>query len=153
MGVSKKIINFLEKNKVSFEIVEHKTVFTALDKSKTLHVPPHVVLKTVIAKSKNEFFFLLLPGDKKIDLKKLKKIKKDMKLVGEKVIKKNIKGVMVGAVPPFGSLWGAKTIADRSIKNMKKLIINGGDWNHSIRISSSTLKKLIPDLIFVDIKK
>jgi hypothetical protein len=41
--VPKKILNFLKKSKVKYEIIKHKTVFTAFDKSQTLKVPEKTV--------------------------------------------------------------------------------------------------------------
>jgi hypothetical protein len=43
MAIPKKIFNFLEKVRVRYEIIKHKTVFTALDKSQTLKVPRKIV--------------------------------------------------------------------------------------------------------------
>jgi hypothetical protein len=57
MAIPKKIINFLEKAKVKYEIIKHKTVFTAFDKSQTLKVPEKIVGKTLILKGKQFFSF------------------------------------------------------------------------------------------------
>jgi len=153
MGVSKKIIKFLEKNNVKYEIISHKKVFTALDKSKTLKVPEKIVGKTVILKANNSLVFVLIPAHKNLDLKKIeKKISKNKKgkvqLASELLIKKRIKGVKIGAVPPFGNLWSCQTFIDNSIKKEKEIILNSGDWNYSIKILTQDLPKLIPDLVF-----
>jgi Ala-tRNA(Pro) deacylase len=161
MAIPKKIINFLEKAKVKYEIIEHKTVFTAFDKSQTLKVPEKIVGKTLILKSNNSLFFVLVPANKNLDLKKIKKKvgkdaerpKEKVELAPERLIKKKIKGVKLGAIPPFGNLWGFQTFVDNSIKKEKEIILNGGDWNFSIKIFTKDLKKLIPDLVFGSFSK
>jgi Ala-tRNA(Pro) deacylase len=161
MAVPQKIINFLEKAKVKYEIIEHKTVFTAFDKSQTLKVPEKIVGKTLILKSNNSLVFVLIPANKNLDLKKIKKkIEKDaerpkekVELASERLIKKKIKGVKLGAIPPFGNLWKCQTFVDNSIKREKEIIVNGGDWNFSIKILTKDLKKLIPDLVFGSFSK
>jgi len=155
MAVPKKVINFLEKSKVKYEIIKHKTVFTAFDKSQTLKVPEKIVGKTLILKANNSLAFVLIPANKNLDIKKIKKkIKKEkVELASERLIKSKIKGVKLGAIPPFGNLWKYPTFVDNSIKKEKEIILNGGDWNFSIKIFTKDLKKLIPDLVFGSFSK
>jgi len=155
MAISKKIINFLEKSKVKYEIIKHKTVFTAFDKSQTLKVPEKIVGKTLILKSDNSLIFVLIPANKNLNLKKIKKKigKEKVELASERLIKNKIKGIKLGAIPPFGNLWKYQTFVDNSIKREKEIILNGGDWNFSIKIFTKDLKKLIPDLVFGSFSK
>jgi len=155
MAVPKKVLNFLEKSKIKFEIIEHKKVFTAFDKSQTLKVPQKIVGKTLVLKADKKLILALIPANKKLDLRKLKKFGKKIELAKESLIKKKLKGVKVGAVPPFGILWGLPTIVDSSFKKQKEIILNSGDWNFSIKISPKNLEKLIPDLIWqkISLKK
>jgi len=64
------------------------------------------------------------------------------------LIKNKFKGVKVGAIPPFGNLWGLRTFIDNSLMREKEIILNGGNYNFSIKISSNQLKKILPDAIF-----
>jgi Ala-tRNA(Pro) deacylase len=155
MAISKKIINFLEKSKVKYEIIKHKTVFTAFDKSQTLKVPEKIVGKTLILKSDNSLIFVLIPANKNLNLKKIKKKigKEKVELASERLIKNKIKGIKLGAIPPFGNLWKYQTFVDNSLKKEKEIILNGGDWNFSIKILTKDLKKLIPDLVFGSFSK
>ena len=60
----------------------------------------------------------------------------------ENWMKKNLKGIKVGTVPPFGEIWKLVTFVDKSLLRNKKLIINGGDYNFSIKLSPAQLKKI-----------
>lgn len=155
MGIPQKIINFLDKSKVKYKILEHKTVFTAFDKSQTLKVSPKIIGKTLVLKIDKELFLILIGANKFLDLKKLKKKIHGEKIdfASEKLIKNKIKGVKVGAIPPFGNLWKMQTLVDNSLKREKKIILNSGDWNFSIEISPKALEKLVPDLVWVNISK
>jgi Ala-tRNA(Pro) deacylase len=155
MPIPKKIINFLEKNKVKYEVLKHKTVYTAFDKSQTLKVEPKIVGKTLILKGDGNLKVVLVGANKNLDLEKFKKLGKFKKVefVPETTIKKKFKGVKVGAIPPFGNLWNFQTFVDKSLLKEKEIILNGGDWNFSIKIQAKDLKKLIPDLIFGNFSK
>jgi Ala-tRNA(Pro) deacylase len=155
MAVPKKIINFLEKNKIKYEILKHRTVYTAYDKAKTLKVPEKMVGKTLVLKTDGKLAMALIPANKNLDKEKIKKLLKAKKvdLASERLIKNKFKGVKVGAIPPFGNLWGLGTFADKSLINQPKIILNGGDYNFSIKISPVSFKKLIPELVIGSFSK
>ena len=168
MAIPKKVINFLEKGKVKYEIIKHRTVYTAFDKAKTLKVPEKIVGKTLILKTDGKLAIVLIPANRNLDKGKIKKLLKAKKveLASERLIKNKLKarlpryakhcgqGVKVGAIPPFG-LQPAHhptrkilTFIDKSLLKNPKIIVNGGNYNFSIKISSNQLKKILPDAIF-----
>ena len=169
MPIAKKIISFLDKNKVKYEKISHRKVFTAYDKAATLKVKPNIIGKTLILKIDNELAMVLVPGNKNLDKNKLKKsvnlYRKKQKLrsvknldfISEKLMKNKLKGVKVGAVPPFGNLWslarrgqrpggGFPTFVEKSLLKNSTIIVSAGNYNVSIKINSNLFKKLIPDL-------
>jgi len=176
MAIPKKVINFLEKGKVlpaglpagrqgrqvKYEIIKHRTVYTAFDKAKTLkrgplaggwrvgRSPEKMVGKTLVLKTDGKLAMVLIPANKNLDKEKIKKLLKAKKveLVSERLIKNKFKGVKVGAIPPFGNLWGLRTFIDNSLMREKEIILNGGDYNFSIKLKSKEIKKLVPDSIF-----
>jgi len=155
MAIPQKIINFLEKAKVKYEPIEHRTVYTAHDKAATLKAPQKIIGKTLVVKFDKNIGVVLISANKNLDLQKLKKLAKVKKadFVSEKLIKNKFKGVKIGAIPPFGNLWGLPTFADKSLMTQKEIIISGGDYYWSIKIKTADLKKLIPDLVIGDFSK
>lgn len=155
MAVSKKLINFLEKSKVKYRLLEHRTVYTAFDKAKTLKVPEKIIGKTLVLKIDGGLAIVLIGADKNLDLVKLKKAAKAKKLdfASEKLIKNRVKGVRVGAVPPFGCLWNMPTCADNFLLKQKEIILNSGDYNFSIKLKPEDFRKAMPDLLFGNYSK
>jgi len=153
MKVPKKIIVFLEKNKIKYEIIKHRTVYTAYDKAQTLKVKPKIIGKTLILKSDKDLVIALIPGQRKLDKNKFKKTvnfwllksgQKPVKSIDfalEQLIKNKFKGVKIGNIPPFGKLWGLPTFIDKSLIKEKEIILNSGDYNFSIKIKTKELKK------------
>ncbi|OGH83947.1 MAG: hypothetical protein A3I88_00015 [Candidatus Portnoybacteria bacterium RIFCSPLOWO2_12_FULL_39_9] len=68
----KYLINFLDKSKIKYEILEHRTVYTAMDKARTLHLEPKIVVKTAVVKFNNSYALALIPADKLLAQNKLK---------------------------------------------------------------------------------
>jgi len=107
MAIPAKITNFLDKNKIKYEVIKHKTVYTAFDKAATLRVPPKIIGKTLVIKldpigkpsasngtSKNTAL-VLIPANKNLDKQKLKKIAKtkSIEFVTESSMKKIFEGI------------------------------------------------------------
>jgi prolyl-tRNA editing enzyme YbaK/EbsC (Cys-tRNA(Pro) deacylase) len=165
MGAKESFLKFLDKNKIKYELISHKTVFTAYDKAATLKLKPEIVGKTLILKIDNKDFVLALIGaDKNLDKvkfkkilnnwrkKKKEKIAKNIDFVSEKTIKEKFKPAQVGAVPPFGIFWKLPTFVDKSLVSKPKIIVNIGDYNFSIKISPKIFKKL-PDFVIASFGK
>jgi Ala-tRNA(Pro) deacylase len=155
MAIPQKIIKFLNKSKIKYQTIEHRTVYTAFDKAATLKVSPKIIGKTLVVKLDRLPALVLIPANKILDKQKLKKIAKvkSVDFIKETWMKKNLKGVKVGAVPPFGNLWQLQTFIDKTLLREQKIIFNSGDYNFSIKTSPANLKKLIPNLIVGDFSK
>ena len=57
-------------------------------------------------------------------------------------MKNNFKGVDLGATPPFGLLYKLPLFIDNALIKPSKIIINGGAYETSIRLSPANLIKL-----------
>jgi len=158
--LSKTLKNFLDKNKIKYELIEHRTVYTALDKAATLRVKPAIVGKTVIVSLDNKNLALgLIPANKnlhkqkvltafnklrqKVDEKNYKKID----FATEKWMKVNIKGAKLGTTPPFGVLYKLPFFIDSSLAKQSKIIVNGGEYELSLKLSPASLLKLNPNTL------
>ncbi len=155
--LSKTLKNFLEKNKIKYELLEHRTVYTALDKAATLRVKPTAIGKTVIVSFDAKGYALgLIPANKNLDKQKVlttfNKYRQKMKekpfkkidFVTEKWLTSNIKGAKLGATPPFGILYKLPFFIDNSLAKQSKIIVNAGEYELSLKLSPASLIKLDP---------
>jgi Ala-tRNA(Pro) deacylase len=144
MPLPGKVIKFLEKAGVKYEVVEHRKVFTAHDKAATLKVHPKIVGKTLAIKIDKQLALVLIPANRNLDKKKLAKLSKAKKIdfASEKIIKSKLKGIKLGAIPPFGNLWKISTFSDKSLLKNPKIILNGGDYLRSLKMSPAAFKNI-----------
>jgi Ala-tRNA(Pro) deacylase len=159
MAVPNSVLRFLQKSNVKYNEIDHRIVYTAADKAATLKVKPNIIGKTLVLKVDNNFTLVLIPGNRNLDKNKFKKAAnewrkkigqksaKKIDFVSERLIKNKFKGVKLGALPPFGNLWGIPTFIDKSLFLNKQIFINSGNYQSSLKINPNILKKLIPDLI------
>lgn len=144
----------LSENKIKYELIQHKKVFTAHDKAATLKVKPKVVGKTLVLRINGGFAIALLSASKNLNKGKLKTVinqqrKKDglkpikkIDFVTEAWMKKNLKGAKIGAVPPFGILWKFPTFVDKSLLKEKAIFVNVGNYNQSLKLSPKIFQKI-----------
>ena len=148
MTIPQKVINFLNKSEIKYEVIKHRPVYTALDKARTLKIKEKLVGKTVILKVNKNIFIVLIPADAIVNLEKIEKILNFKKIgfANEKWLKENLKGMKEGAIPPFGPIWNLPVLIDKLLLKNSKIIVNSGERTLSIQLTSSSLRRLIPDL-------
>lgn len=161
MPIAKKLIKYLAKTKIKYEPILHKTVFTAYDKASTLKLPLKTIGKTLILKTDKSLALALIPANKNLDKAKIKKLingqrkkenQKAVKEVGfasEKLMNNNFKGMKPGAIPPFGNVWDFPTFIDKGLLFQPKIIVNGGDYKCSIKISPAEMKKAVSSQLVI----
>lgn len=153
MAISKKVLDYLDKNKYKYEIIPHRTTYTAWDTSQTERVKPQEVAKSLVLMADNDCILAVLPSNRNLDKNKLLKIvnserkkkgEKNYKKIGfakEVWMKKNILG-KVGATPPFGGLLGKVIYLDNLLAKNKKIYLGSGEYEFSIRININQYLKI-----------
>lgn len=152
MAISKKILKYLEDKKYKFNIIDHKTTFTAWDKAQTEKVDPKTVVKALVMRTDKEYFLALIPGNKNLDKQKLLKVvnaqrkkqglksSKKIDFAKEAWMKKNLLG-KVGATPPFRELLKMEIFVDSLLLKNKKIYVGSGEYTQSFLISVSEYMK------------
>ncbi|NMC36175.1 hypothetical protein GYA49_03965, partial [Candidatus Beckwithbacteria bacterium] len=109
-SIFEQIKNYLETEKVAFEIFEHEPVFTCEQAIAISKTKPEENAKALLLEADGQAIMTVLSADKKLDLKALRQItgKKDVS-IGSKELLKKATGLEPGSVPPFGSLWKLPT--------------------------------------------
>lgn len=100
--------------------------------------------KALLLKAGNDFVLVVVPGDKKVDSKKLKKnlgVKKVRFATPEEVKEKM--GVEIGACYPFGNVVGLRTLVDESLSKNEIISCNPGRHDISIKFKFSDYQKLV----------
>ena len=142
--IPKKIIGYLEKNKVKHEVVKHRPVFTAYDLAATLKEKMNKVAKTLLVKASGKrYVIIILPAHLKIDFKKLQKVLKTEKieLATEQVIKKML-NAKPGALLPFGTMHKLETFLDKALFKTEHALFGAGSFTESLRLKVKDLAKL-----------
>lgn len=130
---TEQILDFLEEKEAKFKLIIHKPIFTAEEGAFVRKVPLRLGVKSLIFKlDKDQFMLILVRGDKKADLNKMRKILhvKNIRLASpEEVLQ--ISGCEIGSVHPFGNIMGLEILMDGSILENGFMDFNIGQHTHS----------------------
>jgi Ala-tRNA(Pro) deacylase len=145
-----RVIDFLDKSKVKYEVTEHKPAFTAQHVAAVEHESGKFVAKPVVVRVDDMVMMCVLPASYKIDLKALKKQMKARKveLVTEEEMGELFGDCELGAEPPFGNLYDLPTVIDKTIENDDHILFQAGSHEKAIRIGMADYIKLVaPDVM------
>lgn len=135
MPLPKKVENYLKKANKKFDVIAHKTVFTAYDLAQTLRSDLKKIAKALLVKADNEHKIVIVPASLRLNMEKLKKFLKAKKvsIADEKTMTKLFK-VKPGALSAFGKLHKVETVIDKSLLKVKDVIVQAGSFTDSVRM-------------------
>ncbi len=144
MTASKKIIQFLKDQKISFELLSHPEAYTAQEIAQAQHVPGKELAKTVIIKSGGTYALAVVTAVQQVDLKLLSEVTgAPTTLAEEKELAELFPGCELGAMPPFGNLYNLPVYVDTLLKEDEHIVFNAGTHVDTIKMAYSDFEKCV----------
>jgi Ala-tRNA(Pro) deacylase len=134
----------LNESKVGYEILHHPEAVTAQRIAQAEHVKGRHHAKVVMVKSGEKHVMTVLPADHQIDIEKVSKaIGKAASLDTEQEFKSLFPDCAVGAMPPFGNLYGLPTYVDKRLSQEDYIVFEAGTHSDAIKLSFRDYKKIV----------
>jgi Ala-tRNA(Pro) deacylase len=141
--VHAKLIALLRAEGVGFELTHHERVTTSAEAAAVRGAELRSGAKAMLVKTRSGFVLAVLAADRKVDWKLL------APLVGGKGARfasddelRDATGLSKGAVPPVGSLFGLRTIYDRSLLEVDVVNFNAGSHTDSVAMARDDLIRI-----------
>lgn len=131
------IKDILDKNMIKYQSYEHRAVFTSEEAAKVRNTRMSQGAKALVMIGDKKPLMVVLPADRKVDFKNVKKLLKikNLEMAKPEEVKK-LTGVEIGAVPPFGNLVGLPLYVDNSLTQEEEIVFNAGLHTKSIMMQS-----------------
>jgi Cys-tRNA(Pro) deacylase len=133
----------------TYEYVEHGGTEGP---SRELEVPEHHIVKTLVMEDEaRKPLIVLMHGDRKVSTKNLARQaeRKSIEPCKPEVAQRHT-GYLVGGTSPFGTRKPLPVFAERSIRGLREIYINGGRRGLLLRIRASDLEAAV-ELKWVDV--
>lgn len=139
MRLPTKLAKFFKKHKVEYEVQVHPETFTAAQTAQAEHVPGRMFAKVVMAKADGKDLMVVLPSTRNVDLFKLSSAlgKLDVRIEEEAEFKDLFSDCEVGAMPPFGKMYGVPCYADESLSDEEYLYFNAGNHWETAKVATA----------------
>ena len=147
---------FLKENDVRFMTVPHSQAFTAQEIAASAHIPGKEIAKTVMVKLDGELAMAVLPATDQVSTSLLKDATgaQGVELASESEFKDLFPDCEVGAMPPFGNLWGLLVFVDQRLREDEEIVFNAGTHTELVKLSYTDYERLVkPTVVNLSIRQ
>jgi Ala-tRNA(Pro) deacylase len=136
MSISRTLNAYLDRERVHYDVLSHPEAFRALAIAQTLHTPEKEMAKVVIVKVQERFVMTVLPASWNVDLHRLRTVfaTHRVRLATEDEIIGLFPDCELGAMPPFGNLYGLPVYVDQSLTEDEEIVFQAGTHLDAIRM-------------------
>ena len=141
--VCDRLNTLLAQSGTSFKVLRHEPVYTSEQAAAVRGTDLRSGAKAMLVKTRSGFVLVVLAADRKVDWKLLAPLVGDRKarFANDDELLAST-GLSKGAVPPLGSLFGLRTIYDRSLLDLASVNFNAGTHTDSIAMSRDDLIRI-----------
>jgi len=142
----KKLEQFLDEKGLRYVTIRHSPAFTAQEIAASAHIRGRELAKTVMVKLDDELALAVLSASDRVDFGMLARATgaRRVELATEDEFRSRFPDCEVGAMPPFGNLYGMKTYVAEELAEDEEIAFNAGshtelirlayrDWNEAVR--------------------
>lgn len=135
---------FLDSRGVKYVSVRHSLAYTAQEVAASAHVSGKEMAKTIVLKLDGRMALVVLPASEKVDLNRIREKTgaKTVELANETEFGSRFPGCELGAMPPFGNLYGMDTYVTESLTRDKEIAFNAGTHTEIIRMTYADFERL-----------
>jgi Ala-tRNA(Pro) deacylase len=140
-----KLKTFLNGRGVKYVTIDHSPAYTAPEVAESVHIAGRDFAKTVIVETGGKMAMVVLPANRKIVLSDLREMLSDahLKLATEDDFKERFPDCEIGAMPPFGNLYGLPVYVAQSIAEETEIAFNAGTHREVIKMAYSDFEDLV----------
>jgi len=139
-----KLKRFLDEKRVKYVSIKHSLAYTAQEIAASAHIHGKELAKTVIVRLDGKTAMAVLPASRRIDMELLRAAAKakSAELASEQEFRDLFPGCSLGAMPPFGNLYGMDVFTDTALAADEEIAFNAGSHTELIRMAYKSFAEL-----------
>jgi Ala-tRNA(Pro) deacylase len=142
---ARKLREFLDTQGVPYTTISHAIAYTAKEAAALTHISTKELAKTVIVKIDGELAMAVLPASYDVDLPSLGVATgaRSVTLAKESEFKDRFAECDIGAMPPFGNLYGMAVYVDESLTKDKDIAFNAGSHSELLQVAYADFARVV----------
>jgi len=149
MSAISPIHEFLRKAQVPYTAVPHRPAFTAQEEAAATHVPGRDWAKVVVCFIDGEVVEAVVPAPSLVNLDRLLALAggNTIRLADEDDLRRLFPDCELGAMPPFGPLYGQTVFVDVGLAAEPKIVFNAGTHRDAIAMRWNDFVKMVNPIV------
>jgi Ala-tRNA(Pro) deacylase len=145
MTCKEKLEAYLREQEVPFEVHHHPPAYTAQRVAEAEHISGKIMVKVVMAFADGKIVMLAVPAPKHVSLTKAAEATgaKEVRLAHEDEFAAAFPDCEVGAMPPFGNLYGLPVYADAQLAQDETIVFNAGTHEDTVHMKYADFESLV----------
>lgn len=145
MNCLERLQTYLAENGVPYQIQHHPRAYTAQEVAASEHVPGQIVTKTVIVVADDRMSMLVLPAPYHVNLGRAAETlgAELVRLAHEEEFAAAFPDCEVGAMPPFGNLYGLAVWVDRALAADDTIVFRAGTHTDTVSLKYADFERLV----------
>ena len=141
----KKLREFLDSNKIKYISIKHSSAYTAQEVAASAHIPGKVLAKSVLIKVNGKMAMAVLPASDKVDFDLFKSVmsEENVRLAYEQEFIDKFPDCEVGAMPPFGNLYGLEVYVSKSLSENEEIAFNACSHSEIFKMNYKDFERLV----------
>jgi Ala-tRNA(Pro) deacylase len=137
--------DYLDTQNVPYVSITHSPAYTAQGIAASAHVKGKELAKTVIVKVDGKPAMAVLPAPYRINFDRLKEAigGAEVDLASEREFEHLFPDCELGAMPPFGNLYGMDVYVAKSLTEEEEIAFNAGSHSELIRMAYSDFERIV----------
>jgi Ala-tRNA(Pro) deacylase len=150
--LSPRLHRFLDEHHAPYTTLSHPRTLTAQETANAAHIGTLYFAKTVMLKIDGAMAMMVMPAAYRIDLTRLSRALggREVELAQEDEFKEAFPDCEVGAMPPFGHLYGMPVYVDARLSGQAEIAFNAGSHTELVRMPYVEFEDLArPELLWL----
>jgi Ala-tRNA(Pro) deacylase len=141
----KKLTDFLDSHQTKYVTIRHSRAYTAQETAQSAHIPGGKMAKTVMVKVDGKMAMVVVPGPDHVNLSELKRAigAGKVELATEGEFKRLFPDCEIGAMPPFGNLYGMEVFESARLAEDDEIAFNAGSHTELIKLAHADFARLV----------
>lgn len=139
-----KVKAYLENQGIDYETITYDPAYDAQHVAAAAHISGKLLAKTVIIKADDALVMAVVPADTRVDRYGLRDALglSHAGLARESDFKGRFDDCELGAMPPFGPLYGVDVYIDHSLTQATKIVFRAGTHGELIRMAYADFERI-----------
>jgi Ala-tRNA(Pro) deacylase len=145
MYLLSRVKEVLDQQEIPYTHQVHRTAYTAQEVAAEEHIPGKEMAKTVVLTTGQGLAMAVLPASRRLDLEAARRLVGDpqARLASEIEFTGLFPDCDVGAMPPFGNVYGIPVYLDSGLADNEEIVFNATTHQDTIRMKYSDFVRVV----------